>query len=189
MEQQAAQPAWAVPVCYAVGTFVAVAFATYAFAYGTWWTRKMAGKQSTEDFITARGTQNIWRIGWSFYAGAVGAWVIVAPSQVTACVPRHGQLLHHQGQQQQQQKQEPLGSGDGRGSRAACSSSIQQTTLWLCLYVLESQQYPTRCMAAVQCVRPGALPQAPTCCCTASSLAGCSGSCSISTMQHVANVS
>ncbi|WIA37348.1 hypothetical protein OEZ86_014277 [Tetradesmus obliquus] len=41
----------------------------------------MAGKQSTEDFITARGTQNIWRIGWSFYAGAVGAWVIVAPSQ------------------------------------------------------------------------------------------------------------
>jgi hypothetical protein len=82
MEAQAAQPAWAVPVCYAVGTFVAVAFATYAFVYGSWWTRKMAGKQSTEDFITARGTQNIWRIGWSFYAGAVGAWVIVAPSQV-----------------------------------------------------------------------------------------------------------
>jgi hypothetical protein len=89
MEQQAAQPAWAVPVCYAVGTFVAVVFATYAFVYGSWWTRKMAGKQSTEDFITARGTQNIWRIGWSFYAGAVGAWVIVAPSQVRACVPRH----------------------------------------------------------------------------------------------------
>ncbi|KAF6255134.1 hypothetical protein COO60DRAFT_1536931 [Scenedesmus sp. NREL 46B-D3] len=76
-----AQPAWAVPVCYAVGTFVAVAFATYAFVYGAWWNRKMAGKQSTEDFITARGTQNVWRIGWSFYAGAVGAWVIVAPSQ------------------------------------------------------------------------------------------------------------
>lgn len=71
-----------IALCYALGTFVAVAFATYAFTYGYYWIRKMAGQQSTEDFITARGTQSIWRIGWSFYAGAVGAWVIVAPSQV-----------------------------------------------------------------------------------------------------------
>jgi len=68
-------------VCYAVGTFLAVAFATYAFFYGRYWTKHQKNRD-TEDFITARGTQNIWRIGWSFYAGAVGAWVIVAPSQV-----------------------------------------------------------------------------------------------------------
>lgn len=32
--------------------------------------------------MTARGTQSHWRIAWSFYAGAVGSWVIVTPSQV-----------------------------------------------------------------------------------------------------------
>jgi hypothetical protein len=39
---------------------------------------------STEDFVTARGTQGVGRIAWSFYAGAVGAWVIVSPSQYAA---------------------------------------------------------------------------------------------------------
>lgn len=39
---------------------------------------------STEDFVTARGTQSVGRIAWSFYAGAVGAWVIVSPSQYAA---------------------------------------------------------------------------------------------------------
>lgn len=50
----------------------------------TYWlqARKADGNKDTEKFITARGTQQMWRIGWSFYAGAVGAWVIVAPSQV-----------------------------------------------------------------------------------------------------------
>ncbi len=33
----------------------------------------------TETFITGRHTQNQWRIGWSFYAGAVGAWAVVTP--------------------------------------------------------------------------------------------------------------
>lgn len=71
-----------IAVCYAVGAFVAVAFATYAFVFGVWWTRRHSGNEDTEAFITARNTQSVWRIGWSFYAGAVGAWVIVAPSQV-----------------------------------------------------------------------------------------------------------
>eukprot|EP00878_Enallax_costatus_P021762 GHUV01023054.1.p1 GENE.GHUV01023054.1~~GHUV01023054.1.p1 ORF type:complete len:367 (+),score=79.14 GHUV01023054.1:307-1407(+) len=70
-----------IAVCYVVGAFVAVAFATYAFLFGVWWTRKHSGNEDTEAFITARNTQSVWRIGWSFYAGAVGAWVIVAPSQ------------------------------------------------------------------------------------------------------------
>jgi hypothetical protein len=44
--------------------------------------------------VTARGTQSMWRIAWSFYAGAVGSWVIVTPSQVRlrACGPAG---LHH----------------------------------------------------------------------------------------------
>lgn len=71
-----------IALCYALGAFVAVAFATYAFLFGLWWSRKQCGNEDTEAFITARGTQSVWRIGWSFYAGAVGAWVIVAPSQV-----------------------------------------------------------------------------------------------------------
>jgi hypothetical protein len=33
--------------------------------------RKADGNKDTERFITARGTQQMWRIGWSFYAGAV----------------------------------------------------------------------------------------------------------------------
>lgn len=35
--------------------------------------RKADGNKDTERFITARGTQQMWRIGWSFYAGAVSA--------------------------------------------------------------------------------------------------------------------
>jgi hypothetical protein len=42
----------------------------------------MSGNKDAEDFVTARGTQSYWRIAWSFYAGAVGSWVIVTPSQV-----------------------------------------------------------------------------------------------------------
>lgn len=70
-------------VCYVVGSFVALLFALYAFAYGWWWTKKQSRNQGTEDFVTARGSQSMLRIGWSFYAGAVGSWAIVTPSQVS----------------------------------------------------------------------------------------------------------
>lgn len=70
-------------VCYVVGSFVALLFALYAFAYGWWWTKKQARNQGTEDFVTARASQSMFRIGWSFYAGAVGSWAIVTPSQVS----------------------------------------------------------------------------------------------------------
>jgi len=36
--------------------------------------------ESTEGFITARKTQPWYRIAWSFYAGAVGCWAVVAPA-------------------------------------------------------------------------------------------------------------
>jgi hypothetical protein len=54
--------------------------------------RRKAGNKDTEDFVTARGTQSLWRIGWSFYAGAVGSWVIVTPSQVRTGAVARSQL-------------------------------------------------------------------------------------------------
>eukprot|EP00775_Hariotina_reticulata_P009783 gene9783-9941_t len=68
-------------VCYVVGSFVALSFAVYAWTYAWWWSNRRHLNKDTEEFITARGTQSFWRIGWSFYAGAVGSWVIVSPSQ------------------------------------------------------------------------------------------------------------
>jgi Na+/proline symporter len=41
--------------------------------------RRQAKLADTEEFVTARGTQHIGRIAWSFYAGAVGAWAIATP--------------------------------------------------------------------------------------------------------------
>jgi hypothetical protein len=73
--------AW-VAVCYAVAVVAAVAFSIYAVAFGWFWTKRHGDKVDTEMFLTARGTQSLWRIGWSFYAGAIGAWAIVSPSQV-----------------------------------------------------------------------------------------------------------
>jgi len=101
-----------VATAYGVCISVAVLFAAYAVLFG-WWTNRrrlaaaapvVAGSGalapgapapaalaaggaelgSTEDFVTARGTQGVGRIAWSFYAGAVGAWVIVSPSQYAA---------------------------------------------------------------------------------------------------------
>ena len=66
-------------LAYSLSVLVALAFASYAFLFG-WLRQKRANKAvDTEEFVTARGTCSFWRIGWSFYAGAVGAWVITAP--------------------------------------------------------------------------------------------------------------
>lgn len=67
---------WVIAI-YVVSLFVVVAFAGYALAYGWWYQKKTAKIADTETFITARNTQGRWRIGWSFFAGAVGAWVSV----------------------------------------------------------------------------------------------------------------
>jgi hypothetical protein len=42
-------------------------------------TRRHGQTKNTEEFVTARKTQGIWRIGWSFMAGVMGAWLISAP--------------------------------------------------------------------------------------------------------------
>lgn len=35
---------------------------------------------TTDAFITAKGTQGVWRIAWSFFASAMGSWVITSPA-------------------------------------------------------------------------------------------------------------
>lgn len=72
------QNGWII-VSYVVCVTAAVLFAAYAFAFGWWHKRRAAVAETTETFVTARGTQHWGRIGWSFYAGAVGAWVVATP--------------------------------------------------------------------------------------------------------------
>ncbi|EFJ52719.1 hypothetical protein VOLCADRAFT_115669, partial [Volvox carteri f. nagariensis] len=56
-----------------------VCFALYAIVRYTFRLFTKHRDQTAEEFITARGTQNKWRIAWSFFASAVGAWCITAP--------------------------------------------------------------------------------------------------------------
>lgn len=62
-----------------------VAVAAYALAYPTLIATRFFAKEGTaindlEGFLTAKNTQNRWRIGFSFYAGSVGAWAITTPA-------------------------------------------------------------------------------------------------------------
>eukprot|EP00906_Rhabdomonas_costata_P005862 RCo008698 len=54
-------------------------FATYSMVY-TYRRLKGGRELSLNDFVAARGTLSAWRIGFSYFASAVGAWAIVAPS-------------------------------------------------------------------------------------------------------------
>jgi Na+/proline symporter len=67
---------------YVTSIFAVVAFAGFALLYTTFYGKDK--NATTEDFITARATQSKWRIAWSFFAGAVGAWVIVGPASYAA---------------------------------------------------------------------------------------------------------
>jgi SSS family solute:Na+ symporter len=64
-------------VAYVTTIFAVTAFAAFAVVYTRFYSKTKL--DTTEDFIAARGTQNKYRIAWSFFAGAVGAWVIVSP--------------------------------------------------------------------------------------------------------------
>jgi len=68
---------------YALVISALVAFAAYAVLYTKFFSGKHKGEsetlESTAGFITARNSQSMWRISWSFYAGSVGAWCITGP--------------------------------------------------------------------------------------------------------------
>eukprot|EP01025_Chloroclados_australasicus_P003530 TRINITY_DN1083_c1_g1_i7.p1 TRINITY_DN1083_c1_g1~~TRINITY_DN1083_c1_g1_i7.p1 ORF type:complete len:530 (-),score=37.94 TRINITY_DN1083_c1_g1_i7:2593-4182(-) len=65
-------------VSYVLALCCVTGFAVYAFIRSYQHNRKGA---STEEFITARGQVSMWRVAWSFYAGAAGAWALVSPPQ------------------------------------------------------------------------------------------------------------
>jgi Na+/proline symporter len=67
-------------LCYGLSVPLVVAFGVYAVAYGRWFQSHRMAIKDTEAFTTARGTQSLWRIGWSFFCGAVGAWALVTPA-------------------------------------------------------------------------------------------------------------
>ncbi|KXZ51913.1 hypothetical protein GPECTOR_11g40 [Gonium pectorale] len=66
-------------ISYVTCIFAQVAFAAYAIVRYTVYVKQRHRDQTSEEFITARGTQTRWRIAWSFFASAVGAWCITAP--------------------------------------------------------------------------------------------------------------
>jgi len=70
---------------YVLCIFFLVAFAGYAVVRTTLdLRRRHSDIKNVEEFVTARHTQPVYRIAWSFFAGAVGAWVIVSPASYTA---------------------------------------------------------------------------------------------------------
>ncbi len=64
-------------MAYTFSVVLAISLATYAFIKGYLLRQKIV---DTESFLTARGQVGWYRVAWSFYAGAVGAWVITSPA-------------------------------------------------------------------------------------------------------------
>ena len=67
-------------LAYSLSVFIALAYAAYAVGFGWLHQRRSNKAVDTEEFVTARGSCSFWRIGFSFYASAMGAWAITAPS-------------------------------------------------------------------------------------------------------------
>jgi SSS family solute:Na+ symporter len=72
-------------VSYGLVVTTLVAVAVYALVYPTLIAKKYfasegAALNDLEGFLTAKNTQSRWRIGFSFYAGSVGAWAITTPA-------------------------------------------------------------------------------------------------------------
>ncbi|GFH13867.1 uncharacterized protein HaLaN_09825 [Haematococcus lacustris] len=68
-------------VSYVMCMAALAAFTSYAVISYTLHLFRQKHDQDAVEFITARGTQSKWRIMYSFFASAVGAWCLVAPSQ------------------------------------------------------------------------------------------------------------
>jgi SSS family solute:Na+ symporter len=64
-------------LCYGLSVPMVVAVFIFAMSCGYYKRKQIA---DTESFITARKSVGYLYIAWSFYAGAVGAWVIASPA-------------------------------------------------------------------------------------------------------------
>ncbi|MEW5319668.1 MAG: hypothetical protein WDW38_010808 [Sanguina aurantia] len=79
-------------ISYVTCVFAVVLFAVYAAV--RYFLRVDMLLVTSEAFITARGTQNGWRIGYSFFATAVGAWCITGPATFAAYTGIIGLLMY-----------------------------------------------------------------------------------------------
>jgi len=74
-----------IALSYALVILFVIGVAIYALAYPTiiaprFFKADVNALKDFESFITAKNTQNRWRIAFSFYAGSVGAWAITTPA-------------------------------------------------------------------------------------------------------------
>ena len=87
-----------VEVCYLVVIFSQLAFACLAVFLSFKWQKILVTEsvncESVEFFITARKTQGQWRIGWSFFAGAMGSWAIIGPPNYACYAGIIGLLMY-----------------------------------------------------------------------------------------------
>eukprot|EP00281_Chroomonas_sp_CCMP1168_P018380 CAMPEP_0206232428 /NCGR_PEP_ID=MMETSP0047_2-20121206/11407_1 /ASSEMBLY_ACC=CAM_ASM_000192 /TAXON_ID=195065 /ORGANISM="Chroomonas mesostigmatica_cf, Strain CCMP1168" /LENGTH=590 /DNA_ID=CAMNT_0053656157 /DNA_START=179 /DNA_END=1948 /DNA_ORIENTATION=+ len=68
---------------YCLCIFFIVAFGVYGITYAIFLGRREAVHAtagSAEQFTTAKRSQGVWRIGWSFFCAAIGGWVISSPA-------------------------------------------------------------------------------------------------------------
>ena len=66
-----------IAACYGLAVPLVTLVACYALVTGYRLRAKVGG---TESFLTARGLVGPLRLGWSFFAGGVGAWVVASPA-------------------------------------------------------------------------------------------------------------
>eukprot|EP00960_Hanusia_phi_P046550 757896-Hanusia_phi.AAC.5 len=73
-----------VALSYALTVTMLVSIALYAVIYTKLRLKSSAEMsrllQTSEGFLTAKKSQGVYRIAWSFYAGSVGSWCITSPS-------------------------------------------------------------------------------------------------------------
>eukprot|EP01134_Creolimax_fragrantissima_P008372 CFRG8372T1 len=67
-----------VALAYGIVFPTIIAFAVYAVVMA--WVYQRKTKVDTEQFFTARSSVGKWKIAFSFYAGAVGSWVVTGPA-------------------------------------------------------------------------------------------------------------
>uniref|UniRef100_A0A7R9V1J1 Uncharacterized protein n=1 Tax=Chlamydomonas euryale TaxID=1486919 RepID=A0A7R9V1J1_9CHLO len=83
-----------IAIAYTVCIFVVAALAIYAFVRAFLWARQKHRDQNAEEYTTARNTQSGLKIGFSFFASAIGAWVVAAPSSFAVYTGYVGLLMY-----------------------------------------------------------------------------------------------
>ncbi|CAM9319928.1 unnamed protein product [Heterosigma akashiwo] len=80
------------PLCWSLAAIMLSCVAVFGLTLSHKWS---AENRTTEEFLTARGkVTSMWRLAWSFYAGAVGAWVVASPSSYASFAGMIGLIFY-----------------------------------------------------------------------------------------------